>query len=147
MDESLVREIIDGLISSLEPLETQTTALMQFVKDKGIARDDALAPYVEQAAKASNVRWRAFRLRTLSLINSAMTPSQEERRVERQGEEKEASGETNKISGDQENRSNSPDGAPKREPGPAAEPSATGTKLKEEGQRREGQAQERKDAA
>lgn len=36
MDETLVHQILDELISSLEPLETQNAALLQFVKDKGM---------------------------------------------------------------------------------------------------------------
>lgn len=82
MDESLIPEIIDELISSLEPLETQSEAVLQFLKDKGIADDETLAPYLEQAGNASNVRWRAFRLRALSLISSAMKPAEKEQKTE-----------------------------------------------------------------
>ena len=91
MDESLVHQIIDELISSLEPLETQTAALLQFVKDRGIASDEALAPYLEQASNASNVRWRAFRLRTLALINSATKPPDKEAENVSKPDEKNAS--------------------------------------------------------
>ena len=91
MDESLVHQIIDELISSLEPLETQTAALLQFVKDRGIASDEALAPYLEQASNASNVRWRAFRLRTLALINSATKAPDKEAENVSKPDEKNAS--------------------------------------------------------
>lgn len=95
MDESLVSQILDELISSLEPLEAQNRALIQFVKDKGIASDDVLAPYLERAANASNVRWRAFRLRTLSLISSAMkAPVEEQKKEEPKPKEKNASAQT-----------------------------------------------------
>ena len=64
MDESTVNEILDELLSSLEPLEAQNTVILHFLKAKGIATDEDLAPFLEQATNASNVRWRVFRLRT-----------------------------------------------------------------------------------
>jgi hypothetical protein len=82
MDESIVHQILDELVSSLEPLEAQNAALLQFLKEKGMATDEELAPYLEQAGNASNVRWRAFRARTAALISSAMKPSEEEQKVE-----------------------------------------------------------------
>jgi hypothetical protein len=78
MDESTVNEILDEVISSLEPLEAQNTAILHFLKAKGIATDEDLAPFVEQATNASNVRWRAFRLRTAALISSAMKAHEKE---------------------------------------------------------------------
>ena len=72
MDEQAVQEIVDEVLSSLEPLDTQSAALLQFLKAKGIASDEELAPYLEQAGRASNVRWLAARVRIKSLISSAM---------------------------------------------------------------------------
>jgi hypothetical protein len=83
MDESAVNEILDELVSSLEPLEAQNTAILHFLKAKGIATDENLAPFLEQATNASNVRWRCFRLRTAALISSAMkAPEKEPQRQE-----------------------------------------------------------------
>jgi cobalamin biosynthesis protein CobT len=72
MDEEIVRQILDEIFSSLEPLDTHTSALLQFLKAKGIAADEELAPFLEQAGNASSVRWRAARVRIGSLISSAM---------------------------------------------------------------------------
>ncbi|HTC48961.1 MAG TPA: hypothetical protein VK722_16675 [Candidatus Aquilonibacter sp.] len=77
MDEQIVKQIFDELLSSLEPLETQNTALLQFLRAKGIASDNELAPFLEQAGNASNVRWRAMRVRIAALIASAMKPTEE----------------------------------------------------------------------
>jgi len=78
MDEEILQQIFDELLSSFEPLETQAAALVQFLKAKGIASDQELAPFLDQAGNASNVRWRAARVRIRSLISSAMKPVEPE---------------------------------------------------------------------
>jgi len=72
MDEESVLQIVDELLSSLEPLDTHSAALMQFLKAKGITNDKELAPFIEQAANSSSVRWLAARVRIKSLISRAI---------------------------------------------------------------------------
>jgi hypothetical protein len=71
-DENPLQELLNDVISSLEPLEARSYAIYEFLRAKGIAADEDFAPFLEQAANASNVRWRAFRVRAESLLASAV---------------------------------------------------------------------------
>ena len=77
MDTKIAEQFLDELFSSLETLETQSTSILHFLKDRGGATSEQLAPYMEQASKASNVRWRAARLRLMSLLSSAVKSAEE----------------------------------------------------------------------
>jgi hypothetical protein len=77
MDDSIVQEILHDLFSSLEALETQNTAILQFLKDKGIATDEELASHLEQAGNASGVRWRGVRVRADYLFASAIKAAEQ----------------------------------------------------------------------
>jgi hypothetical protein len=78
MDEQILQDIFSELFSALEPLEAQSAALLQFIKAKGIASEEELKPFLEQAANASNVRWRGVRVRTAALISAALRPAEQE---------------------------------------------------------------------
>jgi hypothetical protein len=88
MDLDIAGQILDELFPSLEALETQSTAILQFMKAKGLAADEELAPYMEQAGNAANVRWRAARIRVMSLLASAIRNAEEaQARADEQAEE------------------------------------------------------------
>ena len=76
MNVELARELLNELGSSVENLETQHAALLQFLKDKGIVAEADFAPYLEQAGRTSSVRWRAARVR-LERLFSAETLKEE----------------------------------------------------------------------
>ena len=61
----------------MEALETQNTAILRFLKDKGIATDEELASHLEQAGNASSVRWRGVRVRADYLFASAIKAAEQ----------------------------------------------------------------------
>lgn len=69
--DAVVKEVLDDLYTLLESIETQNIALVQFLRDQGIAPDEKLRPYLEQAGNASSVKWRAARARMNHLFAPA----------------------------------------------------------------------------
>jgi hypothetical protein len=78
MDEKIVQEILHELSSSLEALDTQSAAVLQLLKSKGIANEDELASHLEQARKATSVRWLAVRVRIDYLLSSAIKAAEQD---------------------------------------------------------------------
>ena len=81
-----LKEILGELFSLLEAMETSNLAVLQFLKEKGIANEKEFAHFLEQAGNASSVKWRAARVRMEYLL----TPIEKETSQEKH-EVKEAS--------------------------------------------------------
>jgi hypothetical protein len=92
MDENIVEQILDELFSSFEKSETESAAILLFLKNQGIATEEKLAPCLEQASRISEVRWRAAKVRMGALLASAMKtpdPAPQKKTVPIQDQEKE----------------------------------------------------------
>jgi hypothetical protein len=63
---------------------------VQFLKEKGIATDDDLKPYFEQATGASSVRWRAVRVRMERLLTAAAKSDDDKTRKQEKTEQAQA---------------------------------------------------------
>jgi hypothetical protein len=86
-----IKEVLDGLFTLLETLETRSAAVLEFLKDQGIATDEKLAPYLERAGSASSVKWRAARARTAYLLAPAPKASDHhEQPAEKQAQRQDA---------------------------------------------------------
>jgi len=77
MNNEAMKEALNELFSHLERLETQSEAILQFLKEKKRVTDKQLAPYLEQAGNASSVKWRAARVR----INHLLEPEHPEKEI------------------------------------------------------------------
>jgi hypothetical protein len=95
LNEENINAILREVFSSLEPLETQSSAVLQFLKAKGLATDEDLAPFLEQASNAASVRWRATRVRTEALVANLM--KREEEFIESAAKENANSDERNEV--------------------------------------------------
>jgi len=71
MNLDLARQLLDEFLPAMEASETQCAAIRQLLKDRGLATDEELTPYLEQAGNAAYVRWRAVRVRIEYLLASA----------------------------------------------------------------------------
>jgi len=69
IDSDVAQQFLDELLPVFESLEAQTNAILRLVKDSGMATDQDLAPYLQQAGDAAGVKWRAARLRFSRLLS------------------------------------------------------------------------------
>jgi hypothetical protein len=74
MQPDALKEVLSELFALLETQETNSAAVLQLLKDQGITSDEKLSTYLDQAGRASNVKWRAARMRMEYLL----TPIQKE---------------------------------------------------------------------
>jgi hypothetical protein len=67
-DTNPIAEIFDEVFTLMEDLETRSVAVLEYLKEQGGVTDEKLAPYLDRAAAASDVRWRAARARMEHLL-------------------------------------------------------------------------------
>ena|SRR5438874_5528597 len=79
MNGSPAEQVLKELLPYLEAPGTQSVAILQFLKDKGLTTDEQLAPYLERAGNASSVKWRAARVRMEHLFSSTEKGSEKAR--------------------------------------------------------------------
>jgi hypothetical protein len=70
VSDNPAKEALNDLLTYIEQLKTETGAILEFLRDHGIVTDEKLAPYLEQASKASDVRLRAARARMEHLFTA-----------------------------------------------------------------------------
>jgi len=75
MSENPIKEILGDLLPYFESLEAQSSAILQLLRDKHIANDEELNRYMEKAADASSVKWRAARVRMDHLFAVSPDPT------------------------------------------------------------------------
>ncbi len=109
MNNEAMKEVLNELFSHLERLETQSEAILQFLKEKKRVTDKQLAPYLEQAGNASNVKWRAARVR----INHLLEPEHPEKEI-KLGKKPELHEESSSVASSEEKRNASADKEDKR---------------------------------
>jgi hypothetical protein len=63
MPDNPVKDALYELLDYLEQVETSSGALLAFLKDNGTVTDEKLAPYLEQASTATEVKSRAIHAR------------------------------------------------------------------------------------
>jgi len=102
MNNETMKEILNELFSHLERLETQSEAILQFLKEKKRVTDKQLAPYLEQAGNASSVKWRAARVR----IDHLLEPEHPEEEI-KLGKKPELHEESSSAGSSEEQRSES----------------------------------------
>ena len=81
MNAHVAKELLNELSASLEALETQNAALLELLKEKGIVTEEELAPYMEQAGNASNVRWLAAKVRLERVFEAAVKEEEKARQA------------------------------------------------------------------
>ena len=87
MDSAITDEILEELSLTLQRVESQSAAILELVKDKGIVKEEELTPYMERASAASSVRWRATRVRLERLLAGLEKSEQQSKEREHEKDE------------------------------------------------------------
>ena len=74
MSDNPIQEVFNDLFRHLEVLETQNAAILQVLKDKKLITEKKFSSYLDQAAVASDIKWRAARVRMEHLFANAPEP-------------------------------------------------------------------------
>jgi hypothetical protein len=98
VQQDSLKEVLNELFTLLEAQETSSAAVLQLLKDEGIASDEKLATYLDRAGNASNVKWRAARMRMEYLLTPIQKQSSGNDKV------KEAKKHTELDKGDDKNK-------------------------------------------
>jgi len=88
MDSAITDEILEELSSALQRVEAQSTAILELIKEKGMVKEDELAPYLQRANEASSVRWRATRVRIGHLLSGLEKREQQAREEDKKKQER-----------------------------------------------------------
>jgi hypothetical protein len=67
-DKNPIAEIFDEMFTLLEAMETRSVAMLNYLQGQQGVTDENLAPYMDRASAASEVRWRAARARMEHLL-------------------------------------------------------------------------------
>jgi hypothetical protein len=92
-DAHPIKELFDELFTLLENLEAQNSALLQFLKDRGIVSEEKLTPFLQQAGNASSVKWRAARVRMEYLLTSSQKETKDKDRDKEKNKDQDKEGE------------------------------------------------------
>ena len=91
MDQNVTQYVLQELLPVFENLDAQSSAILAFLKDKHIATEEALKPYLVQSSMASSVKWRAIRVRLEHLLAPAPKTTTEAAKKESQSPRAEGS--------------------------------------------------------
>jgi hypothetical protein len=78
-----LKEIFDEMFTLLEDLETRNVAVLEYLREQGGVTAERLAPYLDRAGAASNVKWRAARVRMEYLLAPAPKSTTEQGKDEK----------------------------------------------------------------
>jgi hypothetical protein len=84
-----LKDIFDEMFTLLEDLETRNVAVLEYLREQGGVTDQKLAPYLDRAGAASNVKWRAARVRMEYLLAPAPKSTTEHGKDEKGSEQQE----------------------------------------------------------
>jgi hypothetical protein len=74
VSDNPIQEVLNDLFRHLEVLETQNAAILQVLKDKKLITEKKFSSYLDQAAVASDIKWRAARVRMEHVFANAPEP-------------------------------------------------------------------------